>query len=107
MLMRNLPKKALKALIFSYSYAISPLMGAKCRFYPTCSAYGMEAVEKHGAAKGGILTVKRLCRCHPWHKGDMIDPVPASIDWCGIIGYKRASARDTGKCGCHNHEPKE
>ena len=107
MWMFDLPKKTLKALVFLYSYAISPLTGAKCRFYPTCSAYAMDAIERHGAAKGAVMTVKRLCRCHPWHKGDMVDPVPASIDWRGIIGYKRASAHGNKECGCHNHEPKE
>jgi len=90
MRLSEIPKRALKGLVFVYSYAISPLTGPNCRFYPTCSAYAMEAIECHGAAKGGILAAKRICRCHPWHKGNMVDPVPPSIDWGGVIGYKRA-----------------
>lgn len=58
-----------------YQYAISPMLGRNCRFYPTCSAYAVEAVEKHGAAKGGWLALRRIGRCHPWHPGGY-DPVP-------------------------------
>jgi putative membrane protein insertion efficiency factor len=56
--------------------AISPHFPAKCRFNPTCSQYGLEAVEKYGAVKGGWLTLKRLLRCNPFYKGDYFDPVP-------------------------------
>jgi len=80
----------LKLLIRGYAYLISPLTGPNCRFQPTCSHYAVEAIDTHGALKGGILSVKRICKCHPWHKGGMIDPVPASIDWPAIIGYKRS-----------------
>lgn len=59
-----------------YRYAVSPLFGASCRFHPTCSAYAKEALEKHGAVKGLWLAARRIGRCHPWHKGDFIDPVP-------------------------------
>lgn len=101
--MRDLPKKMLQGLIMVYSYAISPLTPAKCRFHPTCSAYAMDALEKHGVFKGGILAVKRLSKCHPWHKGAMIDPVPASIDWADIIGYnsRKADNDKNGCCGRH------
>lgn len=101
---RDIPRILLKSFIKAYAYLISPLMGAKCRFYPTCSAYAMEAIDRHGAGKGMIMAVKRLLKCHPWHKGDMLDPVPASIDWAGVIGYK-ASNPETG-CNCHNHKEK-
>lgn len=80
----------LKLLIRGYAYLISPLTGPNCRFHPTCSRYAIEAIDAHGALKGGILAVKRICKCHPWHKGGMIDQVPVSIDWAQIIGYKRA-----------------
>lgn len=56
---------------------ISPLYGDVCRYYPSCSKYGLEAVELHGAVKGGALTVTRILRCHPWAKGGF-DPVPGS-----------------------------
>lgn len=68
-------KRLLIALVRGYQYAISPLLGRNCRYFPTCSEYMLEAVHKHGAVKGGWLGVKRLCRCHPWHPGGY-DPVP-------------------------------
>ena len=69
-------KKLLLAMIRFYQRAISPWFPARCRFRPTCSAYAMEAIEKYGALKGGWLATKRICRCHPFYKGDFIDPVP-------------------------------
>ena len=69
-------KKLLLSLIRFYRRAISPLTPSSCRFNPTCSTYAYEAIQKYGAAKGGWLTLKRLCRCHPFYKGDMHDPVP-------------------------------
>ena len=69
-------KQLLLALIRFYRKCISPYTPPACRFYPTCSQYGLEAIEKYGALKGGWLTVKRLCRCHPFYKGDYYDPVP-------------------------------
>jgi uncharacterized protein len=65
----------LKALINAYRWLVSPLIGPRCRFHPTCSAYALEAVDRHGAARGTWLAVKRVGRCHPWHEGG-IDPVP-------------------------------
>lgn len=82
-------REILKVLIKTYSYLISPLTGPKCRFHPTCSAYAADAIDRHGAAKGTILAAKRICKCHPWHKGAYLNPVPSVIDWDQIIGYKR------------------
>jgi putative membrane protein insertion efficiency factor len=65
----------LKFLIRGYQLAISPLLGPRCRFYPSCSHYAMEAIESHGALSGTWLTIKRISRCHPWHEGGF-DPVP-------------------------------
>ncbi|HET8829275.1 MAG TPA: membrane protein insertion efficiency factor YidD [Pelobium sp.] len=62
-------------IIKIYQYLISPLLGSSCRFTPTCSQYGVEAIKKHGAFKGGWLTVKRIARCHPWGNHGH-DPVP-------------------------------
>lgn len=66
----------LRQLIRFYQVALSPLKGGPtCRFYPTCSHYALEALEKHGAMKGFWLTVRRVLRCHPFHAGGY-DPVP-------------------------------
>lgn len=62
-------------LIKFYRKYISPMTGAKCRFTPTCSAYGLEAIEKYGVFKGGLMTLWRICRCNPFSKGGY-DPVP-------------------------------
>ncbi|MGZ4960082.1 MAG: membrane protein insertion efficiency factor YidD [Methylomonas sp.] len=66
------------ALIKAYKYFISPLLGPRCRFYPSCSSYGLEAIQLHGAAKGSYLTLRRLLKCHPFHEGG-IDPVPEKL----------------------------
>jgi putative membrane protein insertion efficiency factor len=63
------------ALIKLYQWTISPLLGPKCRFTPTCSQYGLEAFKKYGLFKGFRLTIKRIGRCHPWG-GHGYDPVP-------------------------------
>jgi len=62
-------------LIRLYQLLLSPLLGASCRFTPTCSQYGIEAIKKHGPFKGGWLTVKRIASCHPWGRHGH-DPVP-------------------------------
>jgi putative membrane protein insertion efficiency factor len=62
-------------LIWLYQQLISPLFSASCRFVPTCSAYGIEAIKKYGPFKGGWLTLKRILSCHPWGRGGY-DPVP-------------------------------
>ena len=62
-------------LIKLYQWVISPLLGSKCRYTPTCSQYGIEALKKYGPIKGLWLTIKRIARCHPWG-GHGYDPVP-------------------------------
>ena len=65
-------------IIRIYRYAISPLLGPRCRFYPSCSSYAEEAIKIHGVAKGGWLATKRICRCHPFAEGG-VDPVPEKV----------------------------
>lgn len=68
-------KQLLLSLIKFYRKFISPMTPPACRFHPTCSQYGLEAIETHGTMKGGYLTVKRILKCHPFHPGGF-DPVP-------------------------------
>ena len=68
-------RAALIALVKGYRLFLSPWLGSSCRFTPTCSAYSLEALEKHGALAGSYLTIARLARCHPWCDGGH-DPVP-------------------------------
>jgi uncharacterized protein len=65
----------LVGLLNAYRRFVSPLLGPRCRFYPSCSAYALEAVQVHGALRGSWLAVRRLSRCHPFHAGGL-DPVP-------------------------------
>ncbi|WP_048570663.1 membrane protein insertion efficiency factor YidD [Clostridium cylindrosporum] len=68
-------RKLFIGLIRTYQKYISPLKPPSCRFYPTCSSYGIEAIEKYGAIRGAFMTIKRILRCHPFNKGGY-DPVP-------------------------------
>ncbi|RIW35631.1 membrane protein insertion efficiency factor YidD [Bacillus salacetis] len=68
-------QKIFLALIRLYQLVISPLKPPTCRFYPTCSHYGMESIKRFGAVRGGWLTIKRIVKCHPFHPGG-IDHVP-------------------------------
>ncbi|WP_200946273.1 membrane protein insertion efficiency factor YidD [Arthrobacter sp. Soil764] len=72
----NLPRNILILLLMAYRKVVSPLYGPVCRFFPSCSAYALEAVTVHGAVKGSWLAVRRLGHCHPWNAGG-VDHVPA------------------------------
>lgn len=71
----NIMAKLLMCLIRGYQIALSPFFGQQCRFYPTCSAYAMDAIKKHGAMLGSYYAIRRMLRCHPWHVGGR-DPIP-------------------------------
>lgn len=73
--MTSLPQRFLVALVRGYRYALSPWLGSSCRFEPTCSAYALGALSRHGALAGSVLTIGRIARCHPWCAGGH-DPVP-------------------------------
>ena len=62
-------------MIKAYQLMLSPFFGQQCRFYPTCSQYALDAINKHGAITGAYYTTRRLLRCHPWHAGGH-DPIP-------------------------------
>lgn len=71
-------KHIMKALVRFYQVAISPYRPRCCNYIPTCSQYAMEAIEKYGALKGGVLALRRICCCHPFYHGrrGIYDPVP-------------------------------
>ena len=68
-------KKLLQLPIHLYRWLLSPMLGSNCRHHPTCSAYALEAIENHGGWRGSWLSVRRICRCHPWGSAGY-DPVP-------------------------------
>jgi putative membrane protein insertion efficiency factor len=72
----RLVSHVLRGAIRVYQVAVSPLLGPRCRFHPSCSHYACDAIAAHGAGKGTVLAAKRLLRCHPWG-GSGIDPVPS------------------------------
>jgi putative membrane protein insertion efficiency factor len=75
-------RKLLSALIQLYRWFISPMLGSNCRFYPSCSCYAQQSIERHGAVRGCWLAVRRIGRCHPWNEGGY-DPVPeAGTPYC-------------------------
>lgn len=74
-ILRGLPAFAVIFVIRAYQVMLSPLLPSSCRYIPSCSAYGLEAVERYGAIRGGWLAVKRIARCHPFRAGGY-DPVP-------------------------------
>ena len=88
--------KLLIWLLRGYQLLLSPMLGPRCRFYPSCSNYAIEALRVHGAARGSLLTARRLGRCHPWHPGGL-DPVPPAAGT-----PEGAKESPPAACGC-NH----
>jgi len=83
-------RAALLGVVRFYQRAISPALPPRCRFYPTCSAYALEAIERHGAARGSWLALRRLAKCAPWHPGG-VDLVPEPASGAGTPGAGRSS----------------
>jgi putative membrane protein insertion efficiency factor len=75
-----------------YQLLISPLLGPRCRFYPSCSAYAVEALQRHGAVRGSWLALRRLGRCHPWNPGGP-DPVPPARPGAALTSHQQHGAR--------------
>lgn len=77
----NVPRYALMGLIRLYQLTVSPILGPTCKYYPSCSHYGLEAVKRHGALRGTVLTGWRVLRCNPWSNGgvDEVPPVGAPL----------------------------
>jgi putative membrane protein insertion efficiency factor len=87
----------LTALIVAYRQVLSPLLGPRCRFHPSCSTYALEAVRVHGAAKGTVLATWRVCRCNPWNAGG-VDLVPDRRHWIPepYVSLESAVGADSG-----------
>lgn len=86
----------------AYRTVLSPLLGPACRFYPTCSDYALQALQRHGAAKGLWLALGRISRCHPWG-GSGLDPVPGTPDWDRVNSTEFSRPEFTGRKACNQH----
>jgi uncharacterized protein len=93
-------RRGLLGAIRFYSRAISPALPARCRFYPTCSAYAAQAIERHGAARGSWLALRRLVKCAPWHPGG-VDLVPGT----GTVEGSRTSSTAVPPASLHPVHP--
>lgn len=91
-------KYVLIGLLKLYRLVISPLYGNVCRYYPSCSAYALRAVEFHGAARGSWLAMRRLLRCHPWAAGGY-DPVPGTPEFDEEMREQALHACTLGSAG--------
>lgn len=89
-------KWVLIGLVRVYQYTLSPLLGQVCRYYPSCSHYAVEALDRHGAIKGSWLTVRRLARCHPWAPGGVDHVPPLRAATAGAATKPAATNPDLG-----------
>lgn len=95
--MRSWPQTALMGAVRAYRFFLSPWLGSSCHFEPTCSAYALEALGRHGAAAGLTLTLGRIGRCHPWCAGGL-DPVPMTSPrlFTALLGRERRAGAARG-----------
>lgn len=94
-----LPRNVVVALLRLYRAVISPLYGDVCRYYPSCSAYALGAVQQHGVVVGGYLAARRVVRCHPWAEGGVDDVPPAHSRHVHVnhLGFVVAEPADPGQ----------
>ena len=97
--MRTWAQAALIGAVRAYRFFLSPWLGSACRFEPTCSAYALDALGRHGAGAGLALTLGRIGRCHPWCEGGF-DPVPAASPrlFSALLGQERRAAARRASC---------
>jgi putative membrane protein insertion efficiency factor len=95
----RLPARIVVLLLRLYRLVVSPLYGPTCRFYPSCSAYALTAVERHGLVRGGWLAVRRLLRCHPWNPGGVDHVPPRAGDRRDDRAEETAGLGDAGTIG--------
>ena len=94
--LKALPARGVIAFIRVYRFVLSPFWGQACRFTPTCSHYMEQVVRGHGAVRGSILGIIRICKCHPYYKGDWVDTVPEILpSW---LNFGKTSQHDCATC---------
>jgi uncharacterized protein len=100
-----LPRNACVLLLRVYRAVISPLYGDVCRYYPSCSAYGLLAFQRHGVLKGAWLTARRIARCHPWAAGGVDDVPEAAGEALRVnrLGFVVAEASSSHQHTSHQH----
>ena len=89
----SLASRSMIGLVQAYRLAVSPVLAPSCRYWPSCSEYAIEALQHHGAWRGGLLATRRLLRCTPWHAGG-VDPVPPALPSSGA-GSRSARPRSS------------
>jgi putative membrane protein insertion efficiency factor len=89
----RLPARIAAVPLLVYRYGVSPVIGPRCRFHPSCSEYGLQALRRFGLARGAWLIGARLVRCHPWHPGG-VDPLPDTFDGTTPSRYLARVLRD-------------
>lgn len=92
--------KVMIGCVKAYQYTLSPLLGPRCRFWPSCSHYAIEAIQVHGPLKGGGMAAKRIVKCHPGHPGGM-DPVPG-----GRSEQLCREDEEASSSSCCDHHPR-